>query len=122
MMPEVFSSDEDFKEWFDFGGSEKGAAKMASKGESDEDMIDAEEQMEIDASNSKNFELIESLHKIMRPFLLRRTKADLENKLPDKIEIIVNTNMSPMQFDIYEQLLKSQSIFSEQGGRRANSK
>lgn len=43
----------------------------------------------------------------MRPFLLRRSKQDLETKLPDKIEIIVNVNMSPMQFDIYEKLLKS---------------
>ena len=49
----------------------------------------------------------------MRPFLLRRTKGDLANKLPDKIEIIVNTSMSPMQFDIYENLLKSQNIFSD---------
>ncbi len=49
----------------------------------------------------------------MRPFLLRRTKADLANKLPDKIEIIVNTGMSAMQFDIYEKLLKTQSIFNE---------
>jgi SNF2 family DNA or RNA helicase len=49
----------------------------------------------------------------MRPFLLRRTKADLANKLPDKIEIIVNTGMSQMQFGVYESLLKSQSIFNE---------
>lgn len=50
---------------------------------------------------------MEALHKIMRPFLLRRTKDDLVTKLPDKIEIIINVSMSPMQFDIYEKLLKS---------------
>lgn len=64
-------------------------------------------------AKAKNLELIESLHKLMRPFLLRRTKADLANKLPDKIEIIVNTGMSAMQFGVYESLLKSQSIFNE---------
>jgi len=63
--------------------------------------------------NNKNLELIESLHKILRPFLLRRTKADLATKLPDKIEMIVNVNMSPMQYDIYEKLLKSQNIFAD---------
>lgn len=88
MMPSIFSSDEDFKQWFNFG--EEGKTQ-----EADPDQ------------NSKNLEIIEGLHKILRPFMLRRTKADLATKLPDKIEMIVNTNMSPMQFDIYEKLLKS---------------
>ena len=42
--------------------------------------------------------MVEGLHKILRPFLLRRTKQDLTLKLPDKIEIIVNVNLSPLQF------------------------
>ncbi len=49
----------------------------------------------------------------MRPFLLRRTKADLSTKLPDKIEIIVNVGLSEMQYNIYEKLLKSQNIFGD---------
>lgn len=59
------------------------------------------------SKNNKNLETVEALHKIMRPFLLRRAKADLANKLPDKIEMIVNVNMAPMQYDLYEKLLKS---------------
>ena len=101
MMPQVFSSDDDFKQWFDF--NEEGKAKE----EADPDQ------------NNKNLELITSLHKILRPFLLRRTKADLATKLPDKIEMIVNTSMSPMQFDIYEKLLKSQNIFQEKSKSNA---
>lgn len=96
MMPSVFSSSEDFQHWFVFG-----EAKASKEDEDDE------------AAKAKNLQLIESLHKLMRPFLLRRTKADLANKLPDKIEIIVNTGMSAMQFGVYESLLKSQSIFNE---------
>ncbi len=79
MMPQVFTSDDDFKQWFDFNEDGKAAKEEA----------DAEQ-------NEKNLELIKSLHKILRPFLLRRTKADLATKLPDKIEMIVNTSMSPM--------------------------
>jgi SNF2 family DNA or RNA helicase len=101
MMPSIFSSEEDFKQWFDFG--EEGKTQQ----EADPDQ------------NNKNLEIIEGLHKILRPFLLRRTKADLATKLPDKIEMIVNTNMSPMQFDIYEKLLKSQNIFSEKNKSNA---
>jgi SNF2 family DNA or RNA helicase len=105
-MPQIFSSDDDFNQWFTFnegGGDSKSA----------EHPPDAEQ-------NSKNLELISTLHKILRPFLLRRSKGDLANKLPDKIEMIVNTSMSPMQFDIYEKLLKSQNIFSEKA--KANAK
>ena len=95
MMPQLFSSDEDFKEWFDFNQATQ-------------------------ENNKKNMEIVESLHKILRPFLLRRTKKDLAEKLPDKIEIMINVNMSPMQFDIYEKLLKSQNIFNER--TKANGK
>lgn len=101
-MPEVFSSDDDFKLWFDFGEDGKPSSAEA----------DTEQ-------NNKNLSIIEGLHKILRPFLLRRTKADLATKLPDKIEMIVNTSMSSMQFDIYEKLLKSQSIFNEKSKSNA---
>jgi SNF2 family DNA or RNA helicase len=71
------------------------------------------------SKNSKNLETVEALHKIMRPFLLRRTKDDLATKLPDKIEMIVNVNMAAMQYEVYEKLLKSQNIFSD---KKSNSR
>lgn len=55
---------------------------------------------------------IQKLHKILRPFLLRRTKKDLETKLPDRIEINVKINLTKMQLDLYEQLLKTTTIFT----------
>lgn len=35
----------------------------------------------------KNIELINSLHKILRPFLLKRTKAVIDKSIPPKKEI-----------------------------------
>jgi SNF2 family DNA or RNA helicase len=64
-------------------------------------------------------EQVVELQQMLRPYVLRRTKADLATKLPDKIEMIVNTSMSSMQFDIYEKLLKSQSIFTEKSKSNA---
>lgn len=50
LMPQVFNSGEDFAEWFN-----------------------------IDDKNSKmDLDLVQKLHKILRPFMLRRTKKDLE--------------------------------------------
>jgi len=46
------------------------------------------------------------LHKILRPFLLRRLKADVEKGLPPKKEINVYVPMSRMQRKLYTDILK----------------
>lgn len=45
--------------------------------------------------------MVHSMHSILRPFMLRRVKKDLETQLPDKIEINVNVGLTDMQLDIY---------------------
>eukprot|EP00347_Sterkiella_histriomuscorum_P020084 403339166 len=86
LMPEIFGSEDDFNDWFCIEDPSVG------------------QKMTIDS--------IQKLHKILRPFLLRRVKKDLEVKLPDKIEINVKINMTKMQLELYEQLLKTTSIFN----------
>ena len=39
-------------------------------------------------------EMVKKLHKIMKPFMLRRTKAELVTKLPDKIEINISVKLT----------------------------
>lgn len=81
LMPDLFVSREDFDDWFDFGkydGEEHKAEKM---------------------------QMVKKLHKILKPFMLRRTKADLATKLPDKIEINVSVQPTPLQIDLYAQFL-----------------
>ena len=53
---------------------------------------------------AKNMEFIASLHKILKPFILRRTKADLEKALPPKKEIIIHVGLSKLQCEIYRSL------------------
>jgi SNF2 family DNA or RNA helicase len=38
--------------------------------------------------------MIKKLHRILKPFLLRRTKNDLTIKLPDKIEINISVQLT----------------------------
>lgn len=38
--------------------------------------------------------MVKKLHKILKPFLLRRVKSDLAVKLPDKIEINISVPLS----------------------------
>jgi SNF2 family DNA or RNA helicase len=69
-MPTIFSSSDDFAEWFNVGDNTK------------------DQKMNIDS--------VQKMHRILRPFMLRRTKKDLATKLPDKIEINVKVHLTPM--------------------------
>mmetsp|Transcript_5226 Transcript_5226/g.9331 ORF Transcript_5226/g.9331 Transcript_5226/m.9331 type:complete len:962 (-) Transcript_5226:1639-4524(-) len=77
LVPDVFASSEQFDEWFN---------------------------LDIDDADEKNL-LISQLHKILRPFMLRRLKADVEKSLPPKSETILFTGMSAMQKKLYKDIL-----------------
>ena len=77
LVPDVFASSEQFDEWFN---------------------------LDIDDNDEKN-KLISQLHKILRPFMLRRLKADVEKSLPPKHETILFTGMSAMQKKLYRDIL-----------------
>jgi len=76
LVPDVFESSEQFDEWFN---------------------------LDIDDNDEKN-KLISQLHKILRPFMLRRLKSDAET-LPPKHETILFTGMSSMQKAQYRNIL-----------------
>ena len=77
LLPDIFSSADQFDEWFD---------------------------LEIDDEEAKK-NMISQLHKILRPFMLRRLKADVAKGLPPKTETILMVGMSSMQKKLYKQLL-----------------
>jgi SWI/SNF-related matrix-associated actin-dependent regulator of chromatin subfamily A member 5 len=49
--------------------------------------------------------MISQLHKILRPFMLRRLKADVAKGLPPKTETLVMVGMSKVQKQLYKKLL-----------------
>ncbi|EIW69137.1 hypothetical protein TREMEDRAFT_68987 [Tremella mesenterica DSM 1558] len=76
ILPDVFSSSEDFDAWF------------KTKDDTDPDAI------------------VKQLHKVLRPFLLRRVKADVEHSLLPKKEINLYVGMTEMQRKWYRMLLE----------------
>ncbi|KAL0080870.1 SNF2 family N-terminal domain-containing protein [Phycomyces blakesleeanus] len=50
--------------------------------------------------------VVEQLHKVLRPFLLRRIKSDVEKSLLPKKEINIYVKMSPMQRKWYQKILE----------------
>ncbi len=77
LLPDVFSSSEQFDEWFNL----------------DVDDAEAKERM------------IGQLHKLLRPFMLRRIKKDADKELPPKSETILFTGMSAEQKILYKNIL-----------------
>ncbi|KAG2727213.1 hypothetical protein I3760_01G147900 [Carya illinoinensis] len=88
LLPEIFSSAETFDEWFQISG------------ENDQQ------------------EVVQQLHKVLRPFLLRRLKSDVEKGLPPKKETILKVGMSQMQKHYYKALLQKDLEVVNAGGER----
>ena len=59
----------------------------------------------IDGQQEYNEELVRRLHKILRPFLLRRLKKDVEKQLPQKHEHVILCKLSKRQRFLYEEFM-----------------
>lgn len=81
LLPDVFADHEVFDEWFQNSGS-------GGDEERDQDHV------------------VEQLRKILRPFLLRRVKSDVERSLLPKREINLYVGMTDMQVKWYQRLLE----------------
>jgi ATP-dependent DNA helicase len=60
---------------------------------------------EDEEAQTQHTKIVEKLHNILKPFLLRRLKADVFITLPMKKEIVLYPTMTPYQKKINEQLL-----------------
>lgn len=55
---------------------------------------------------------------MLRPFLLRRLKRDVESDLPDKTEHVVKTPMSSLQQKLYNQIRASGAMLTGGEGKK----
>ena len=63
----------------------------------------------IEGNSKRNDDLINRLHGIIRPFVLRRLKKDVETQLPGKFEHIVKCQLSRRQMFLYEEFMARSS-------------
>ncbi|XP_062222377.1 protein PHOTOPERIOD-INDEPENDENT EARLY FLOWERING 1-like isoform X2 [Phragmites australis] len=82
LMPHVFQSHQEFKDWFcnPISGMVEGQDKV-------------------------NKEVIDRLHNVLRPFILRRLKRDVEKQLPKKHEHVIYCRLSRRQRNLYEDFI-----------------
>jgi SWI/SNF-related matrix-associated actin-dependent regulator of chromatin subfamily A member 5 len=71
-------------------------------------------------SSQETQEVTSKLHKLLRPFLLRRLKADVEKGLPTKTEVNIYIPMCKMQKLLYARILKKDvDAINGRGGERS---
>jgi len=90
ILPDVFSDSEAFDQWF-----------LASNEGTPDPSVDAAEK---DAKRQD--QVIQQLHKVLQPFLLRRIKNDVEKSLLPKKEVNLYIGMSEMQRKWYQSILE----------------
>ncbi|KAL6522407.1 Pharynx and intestine in excess protein 1 [Orobanche minor] len=84
LMPHIFQSHQEFKDWFSNPIS---------------GMVEGQEKV--------NKEVIDRLHNVLRPFILRRLKKDVEKQLPMKHEHVIYCRLSRRQRNLYEDFIAS---------------
>lgn len=94
VLPKIFNSGKSFDDWFN--------TPFANTGSQDKLELTEEETLLI----------IRRLHKVLRPFLLRRLKKDVEKELPTKIERVIKCKKTSLQQILYEQMLKYKKIYT----------
>jgi SWI/SNF-related matrix-associated actin-dependent regulator of chromatin subfamily A member 5 len=57
------------------------------------------------ASSGEQSTMLQKLHKILKPFLLRRLKSEVAQSLPPKKEILVLVDMPQLQKEVYKSVL-----------------
>ncbi|KAK3516365.1 hypothetical protein QTP70_009927 [Hemibagrus guttatus] len=125
IMPTLFDSHEEFNEWF----SKDIESHAENKSAIDETGLitikllhtgtrlaiifyDALTQLRNDFISLSSFSLrfLSRLHMILKPFMLRRIKKDVENELSDKIEILTSCQLTSRQRLLYQALKNKISI------------
>lgn len=86
LMPHVFSSHREFQHWF--------SNPLKSM---------------IEGNQEYNEQLIRRLHKVLRPFILRRLKIDVEKQMPKKYEHVVSCKLSKRQRLLYDEFMSCSS-------------
>ncbi|XP_078471327.1 SWI/SNF-related matrix-associated actin-dependent regulator of chromatin subfamily A member 2-like isoform X2 [Lampetra planeri] len=84
LLPTIFKSCSTFEQWFN--------APFALTGE------------KVDLNEEETILIIRRLHKVLRPFLLRRLKKEVESQLPEKVEYVVKCDMSALQKVLYRHM------------------
>ena len=87
ILPDIFDDLDSFSQWFDFSDidSDTGHANLLSQ--------------------EQSHHIVSNLHAILKPFLLRRLKKDVETNLPAKKEYLLSAPLTAQQKELYDAVI-----------------
>jgi ATP-dependent DNA helicase len=90
ILPDIFDDLATFEAWFDFSDihDDQGSNRILSK--------------------ENTTQVITQLHEILKPFLLRRLKADVETDLPPKKEYLLYAPLTELQKELYNSVVSGE--------------
>ena len=81
LLPKIFNSCDEFKTWFEEPLNPLRSSKNKQQKEKENQIFELSEEEQL--------LIINRLHQVLRPFLLRRVKAEVEKELPPKSEMVI---------------------------------
>ncbi|XP_028404459.1 transcription activator BRG1-like isoform X2 [Dendronephthya gigantea] len=93
LLPSIFKCCNTFDQWFN--------APFAMTGE------------KVELNEEETLLIIRRLHKVLRPFLLRRLKKEVESQLPEKTEYVIKCDMSDLQKLLYQHMYKKGVLLTD---------
>lgn len=100
LLPHIFNSVQNFEDWFNAPFADRGSLSLTD-----------EEQLLI----------IRRLHQVIRPFILRRKKDEVEKFLPGKSQVILKCDMSAWQKVYYQQVTDVGRVGLDNGSGKSKS-
>ncbi|PFH31346.1 putative SWI2/SNF2 Brahma-like [Besnoitia besnoiti] len=96
LMPAIFNAKLNFEQWLNVPLAAPPTLFGGSHAQQDEHLLNVTEE--------EKLLIVDRLHKVLRPFLLRREKAEVANELPSKQEEIVWCPLSGVQRYLYKMI------------------
>ncbi|CAN8269922.1 unnamed protein product [Cochlearia groenlandica] len=100
LLPHIFNSVQNFEEWFNAPFADRGNVSLT----------DEEELL-----------IIHRLHQVIRPFILRRKKNEVEKFLPGKTQVVLKCDMSAWQKAYYKQVTDMGRVGLQTGSGKSKS-
>ena len=105
LLPKIFNSCDEFRKWFD-----QGLSKMhpsASKS------LKGKDNSAFELTEEEQLLIINRLHQVLRPFLLRRVKQEVAKELPPKTETVIKVQLSSWQKLFYKGITEQTLVSPE---------
>ncbi|MED6157149.1 putative ATP-dependent DNA helicase chr12 [Stylosanthes scabra] len=100
LLPNIFNSVQNFEDWFN--------APFADR-------------VDVSLTDEEQLLIIRRLHQVIRPFILRRKKDEVEKFLPSKSQVILKCDMSAWQKVYYQQVTDVGRVGLDNGSGKSKS-